>query len=88
MIEIVDTTQDGYRITIWYDGEDKPCYLKSEIISYGIVRIDDVFPNPVKASAHLASEVGYGPACGILNRAGIPKTSQLWHLNHSGPPAE
>lgn len=76
----------GREIVLLYEGEDKPCHLYSRIVDHDIVRIDDTFPNVRKASAFLASELGYGPACDFLHANEIPYASGLWNLNHSGPP--
>ncbi len=70
-------------VTLLYQGDGKPCYLRVALPRLDIVQIDDVFPNPVVASAFLRSELSYGPAVEFLHLHQVPKTSQLWHLNHS-----
>lgn len=76
------------RVAILYEGEGKPCYLQISYPKLGFMVIDDVFPNPTMLSAALRCEVGAGPSRILLEAHGIPHTSQLWHLNHDGPPKE
>lgn len=86
MIQQFSGLVDGVEVHLMYEGEDKPCYLGVRFVVADITRVDETFDNLVKASAVLRSEIGYGPACDVLDRAGVPRTSRLWHLNHDGPP--
>ena len=83
----IDDIVDGKHVILLYEGEDRPVHLFVNLVSYGIVRLDDLFGNPSKARAFLVSELGYGPSCDLLEKHDVPLTSRLWDLNHSGPPA-
>ena len=78
---------DGREIHLLYEGEDQPCYLGSRVVVADVTRVDETFTNLRQASAVLRSEIGYGPACEVLDSAGVPRTSALWNLNHDGPPS-
>jgi hypothetical protein len=75
---------ENFEVNLLYEGEDKPCYLRIALPAFGIVNIDDVFPNPRMASATLACTLTYGPACEFLHLHDVPSSSRLWDLNHSG----
>lgn len=89
-MQILEGLIDNREIVLIYQGEDRPChlYVRLTVQDFSTVRLDDEFPNPSKASAFLVSELGYRDACAFLNQHGIPKSSQLWNLNHNGPPPE
>jgi hypothetical protein len=75
-------------ITLIYDGEDKPCHLAIRNDKLSLVIVDAEFANPKVLSAELVCHLGYGNACDFLGRCAIPTTSQLWDLNHNGPPGK
>lgn len=77
---------DGREVHVIYEGEDRPVYLMSRLIVADHTAVDEVFGNLRQASAVLRGELGYGPAYRVLEQSGIPRTSQMWHLNHDGPP--
>lgn len=78
---------EGKDVTILYEGEDKPCLMSIRYPVFDITRFDaDYFNNPVKLSASLRCEMGYMFCRDLLEAHDIPYTSQLWHLNHDGPP--
>lgn len=79
---------DGKDIVLLYQGEGKPVHLMIAYADFDLIKIDDEFANPVVASAHLRAELTYQGACEFLATHGIPKSSQLWHLNHDGPPPD
>lgn len=79
---------DGKDVVLLYQGEDKPVHLHVSYPAFDIVTYDREFPNPVMASAHLRCALTYKEACTFLATHGIPKSSQLWHLNHDGPPPD
>lgn len=79
---------DDKTIVLLYQGEDKPVHLQVGYQDFDLIIIDDEFANPVIASAHLRSALTYQGACAFLALHGIPKSSQLWHLNHDGPPPD
>lgn len=82
------STCDDKRVAILYEGEGKPCYLQISYLKFGFMKIDDVFPNPAMLSASLRCEMGYGFCRDFLEAHKVPYTSQLWHLNHDGPPKQ
>lgn len=88
MLKTFNGLVDGVEVHLMYEGEERPCYLMTNIVMVGVVRIDEIFDNLIKASAVLRSELGYQDACRVLDSAGVPRSSKLWHLNHDGPPSE
>lgn len=78
--------KENHEIHLIYCGEDQACYLYVGLPKFDIVRVDERFSNLKMASAVLRSELGYQYACDVLDAAGVPRSSMLWHLNHDGPP--
>lgn len=85
-MELYEAEIDGKLVALLYEGEGRPCHLYVGLPAFDVVVIDVLFPNPVKASAELRCTLGYGPACDFLHQFSVPYESQLWHLNHDGPP--
>lgn len=85
-MQIFESTLEGKEVVLLYEDDYSPCHLYVRLVDFDIVRLDAEFKNARMLSALLASELLYGPACEFLSQHGIPKTSQLWDLNHSGPP--
>lgn len=81
---IITDTVDNYDVAIMCEDPWDECYLKVELPKFDVVRIDKVFPNARVLSAHLASELGTGPAMDLLKKHNVPQTHPLWDLNHSG----
>lgn len=87
-MDLFESEIDGKHVALLYSGEGQPVHLVIRLMIADHDVVDDLFPNPVVVSATLRDELGYGPACDFLRLHGIPKTSRLWDLNHSGPPAD
>lgn len=85
-MQMFESTIDGLEVILLYQGEDRPVHLYVRVIAFDLVRIDEEFPNPVVASAFLRAELTYQDARQFLEMHGVPTSSQLWHLNHDGPP--
>lgn len=87
-MQVLEGEIENKTVILLYEGEDRPVhlYVRLDVQGFSVVRLDDEFPNPSKASAFLVAELGYRDACAFLASHDIPKTSQLWNLNHNGPP--
>lgn len=83
-MQVFESRIDGKHVVVLYEADNKPCHLYVKLEQFDVVRLDDTFPNAMKLSAFLACELLYGHAVDFLHDHGVPKESQLWHLNHSG----
>lgn len=77
----IDSDILEYHVSILSDNDFGEVYL---VVSYdNIIIIDDVFHNPLKASATLRDAIGFGPAKDLLVSSNVPRSHPIWDLNHS-----
>lgn len=84
-LETLTGEVDDREVVLLHEGPGRACHLYVRLLRpFEMVLLDDAFPNPVKLSAFLASELGYSGACRFLHAHAVPPDSPLWDLNHSG----
>jgi hypothetical protein len=79
---------DGHEAVVLYEGDDKPVHVFVWLIAQEMVLIDETVPRVKVASAWLASKLGTYQTMHLLWDHGIPETSLLWDLNHTGKPSD
>src|SRR6478752_4234848 len=79
---------DGKEVIVLYEGDAKPVHVYVRLIDHNLVLIDEIVPRVKVASAWLASKLDTYNTMHFLWDNGVPATSLLWDMNHTGKPSD